>query len=86
MGRSGMCSLSPASCSVSGPDLAILEAGGVLRLTAGSVLGLLWLQTHFEACHWDQLAAGQARLAQASVERLGQDARAAGLVVARLVA
>jgi len=45
---------------------------------------MVWLQTHFEACHWQRLATGHARISPLSAARLGRDARAAGLLVARL--
>lgn len=47
---------------------------------------MLWLQTHFEAEHWDLLADGLVTLPSADAEALRHDAIAAGLQVSQLPA
>jgi hypothetical protein len=49
-----------------------------------SVLGLLWLQTHFERRHWEPLAAGHVSVDAMSCQKLCCDAQAAGLRISRL--
>lgn len=60
-------------------DLTLVPLERSVKLLPGSVLGVLWLQTHFEARHWDRLIRGQTRLDQASAEQLRLDAERAGL-------
>lgn len=67
-------------------DLALAGLQRGVRLIPCSVLGLLWLQTHFEDRYWEPLAMGRARLDRASADQLGAEAEAAGLKVARLAA
>jgi hypothetical protein len=67
-------------------DLALAGLQRGVRLLPCSVLGLLWLQTHFEDRYWEPLASGRARLDRASADQLGSAAEAAGLKVARLAA
>lgn len=76
-------------CSDTEPSVGDLALAGLqrgVRLLPCSVLGLLWLQTHFEDRYWEPLASGRARLDRASAEQLGSEAEAAGLRVARLAA
>jgi len=65
-------------------DLALIELHQNVRLLPASLLGVLWLQTHFESRHWPALAAAEARLDAASSEQLAADAEAAGLPVVRI--
>ena len=67
-------------------DLALAALNRGVRLMPCSVLGLLWLQTHFDDRYWEPLANGRARLDRVSADQLGADAEAAGLKVARLEA
>lgn len=67
-------------------DLALAGLQRGVRLMPCSVLGLLWLQTHFDDCYWEPLAKGRARLDRASADQLGAEAEAAGLKVVRLAA
>ena len=60
-------------------DLAVIDSGSGVSLQPRSVLGVLWLQTHFEASSWDLICSGQARLRVETREALCRDARAAGL-------
>lgn len=65
-------------------DLALAGLRRGVRLMPCSVLGLLWLQTHFEDRYWEPLASGRARLDRASADQLQSEAEASGLKVARL--
>jgi hypothetical protein len=65
-------------------DLALAQVASGFRLMPCSVLGLLWLQTHFERRHWEPLAAGQVSVDSRSCHELCCDAEAAGLRVSRL--
>ena len=60
-------------------DLAVLSRGNSVVLQPRSVLGLLWLQTHFESSSWDLICSGQARLRAETRDALCRDAQAAGL-------
>lgn len=67
-------------------DLCLHSSDQSIRLRPGSILGMLWLQTHFEPEHWDLLAEGMVCLPPADAEALEQDATAAGLHVSQLPA
>ena len=67
-------------------DLALIELGPSFRLEPKSLLGLLWLQTHFESQSWDLICSGQARLSAGTRVALCSDAAAAGLQVSCLAA
>ena len=56
------------------------------QLMPRSVLGMLWLQTHFEANTWDLICSGAVRLTSGSCDSLCRDAIQAGLSVARIPA
>jgi hypothetical protein len=58
---------------------------GLFRLTAPSVLGTLWLQTHFADSEWDALLNGEASFGVDCLNALIQDARSAGLSVEQRV-
>ena len=67
-------------------DLSLITEGQAFRLQPESVLGMLWLQTHFDKSHWDLLAEGLARVSQANADELMKDASNAGLNVSPLPA
>ena len=67
-------------------DLCLYSFSPSIRLRPGTVHGMLWLQTHFEAEHWDLLADGLVTLPSADAEALRHDAIAAGLQVSQLPA
>lgn len=67
-------------------DLALLDLGESVRLQPCSVLGLLWLQTHFDAGAWDLIRSGRVRLSRGSREHLCRDAEAAGLTLSCVTA
>ena len=58
---------------------------GLFRLTASSVLGTLWLQTHFANSEWDALLKGEASFGIDCLNALIQEARSAGLSVEQKV-
>ena len=60
------------------------DVAGLYRLSIGSVIGALWLQTHFPSSDWDTLLAGQASFSSDCVDTLMADARSAGLNVHQL--
>jgi hypothetical protein len=67
-------------------DLTLVPFERSVKLLPCSVLGLLWLQTHFESRHWEQLACGQTRIDRASAQQLRLDAERAGLRLSLLPA
>jgi hypothetical protein len=67
-------------------DLALAGTGTTYRLLPRSVLGVLWLQTHFETSTWPLLCSGSVRLTASSTDQLCRDAEAAGLRVSRIPA
>ncbi|KKZ15296.1 MAG: hypothetical protein TH68_01170 [Candidatus Synechococcus spongiarum 142] len=50
------------------------------RISVHSALGMLWLQLHFENCHWDSLAAGCVELEPDTLSAFLADCSAAGVV------
>lgn len=62
-------------------DLQLTPIGDSVRLMPVSVLGMFWLQAHFEACTWDLVCSGTLRISRESSSHLVRDARAAGLDV-----
>ena len=50
------------------------------RISAHSALGMLWLQLHFEDCHWDSLAAGCVELEPDTLSEFLADCSNAGVV------
>ena len=67
-------------------DLAMAGVGSSYRLLPTSVLGLAWLQTHFETNTWELICSGAVRLQAACVEELCRDANQAGLAMFRIPA
>jgi hypothetical protein len=67
-----------------GTDLSLTAKGDSYQLEPRSVMGMLWLQTHFETSTWDLICSGAVRLKADSCHLLCSDARDAGLNVARL--
>ena len=54
---------------------------GLVQVTASSVHGVFWLQTHFPAENWDALLSGQAAFGLDCIDKLINDARQGGLNV-----
>jgi hypothetical protein len=69
-----------------GTDLSLTAKGDSFKLEPRSVMGMLWLQTHFETSTWDLICTGAVRLKSESCEALCRDARNAGLNVAKIPA
>jgi len=67
-----------------GTDLSLTAKGDSYQLLPRSVMGMLWLQTHFETNSWDLICTGAVRLKADSCDHLCSDAIEAGLNVARL--
>jgi hypothetical protein len=67
-------------------DLSLTAQGDGYQLMPRSVIGMLWLQTHFETSTWDLICAGAVRLKTDSCDALCKDASSAGLTVARIPA
>ena len=67
-----------------GTDLSLTAKGDSYQLLPRSVIGMLWLQTHFETSSWDLICTGAVRLKADSCDHLCSDAIEAGLNVARL--
>jgi hypothetical protein len=67
-----------------GTDLSLTAKGDSYKLEPRSVMGMLWLQTHFETNTWDLICSGAVRLNAESCHHLCRDAREAGLNVACL--
>jgi hypothetical protein len=67
-----------------GTDLSLTAKGDTYQLLPRSVMGMLWLQTHFETSSWDLICTGAVRLKADSCDHLCSDAIEAGLNVARL--
>jgi len=65
-------------------DLRLTPIGNSVRLAPASVLGLFWLQAHFDACTWDLVCSGTLRISPESSKSLEHDARVAGLHVVRV--
>jgi hypothetical protein len=65
-------------------DLSLTAKGDSYQLLPRSVMGMLWLQTHFETSTWDLICSGAVRLKPDSCDHLCSDAVDAGLNVARL--
>ncbi len=68
----------------SSTDLSLTAKGDTYKLLPRSVMGMLWLQTHFETSTWDLICSGAVRLKADSCDHLCSDAVDAGLNVARL--
>ena len=67
-------------------DLVLIEVGASYRLEHQTIVGLLWLQTHFEPESWDLICTGRVRLSGNTREALCTDAAAAGLTLSCLKA
>ena len=65
-------------------DICLIETDSGTHLRPNSVLGMLWLQTHFENEHWDALANRDISIPSQEATVLYQDAQQAGLEVACL--
>ena len=62
-------------------DLQLVVIKGKVFVVPQSVLGLLWLQTHFKDEHWDSLASGSVIINREDAGMLVIDAQSAELIV-----
>ena len=62
-------------------DLLVERLGHSARLRPHSVLGMVWLQSHFEPCTWDLICSGAVRISRTPLETLCSKAEAAGLQI-----
>lgn len=65
-------------------DLCLTAMNGSFRLEPMSIVGMIWLQTHFETDTWDLICSGTVRISAESSRNLQRDAMAAGLIVQRI--
>ena len=65
-------------------DLLLAPMESTNRLVPASAIGMLWLQTHFEDEHWDELSRGLVALSPSCSASLIADALEAGLKVNRI--
>ena len=57
------------------------DVRGLYRLSSTSIVGTLWLQTHFPESEWELLIGDQASFGPDCLSTLLDDARSAGLAV-----
>ncbi len=62
-------------------DIWLLRTDQGMHISAASVHGMLWLQTHFEEEAWEALASGQVRIPTENAQELSIDAQNAGLSI-----
>ena len=60
-------------------DISLSDKRNGTQIEPKSVHGILWLQTHFEAKHWESISNGLVIIPTNDAELLGEDARKAGL-------
>ena len=65
-------------------DIFLIKTVEGINIRPASIHGMLWLQTHFEAKHWDSLANNQVLLPKNDLELLSEDAQKAGLTLQKL--
>jgi len=63
-------------------DILLIKTGeGGSQIKPCSSHGMLWLQTHFEECHWESLSNNQVRIPNTTSSELTKDAEEAGLIL-----
>ncbi len=67
-------------------DIWLIDTEEGTHLRPETILGMLWLQTHFEDIHWEAIASKQVRLPLEDAKALSNDAKEAGLSINRLPA
>ena len=60
-------------------DICLIETEANIQICPKSIIGMLWLQTHFEEKHWEDLAQSNVALPSEDTQMLMKDAKAAGL-------
>ncbi len=62
-------------------DISLIEKRNGTLIEPNSVHGILWLQTHFQSCHWELLSNGQVIIPIKDAQLLCEDAKNAGVNV-----
>ena len=62
-------------------DICVVTLRHKAIITPRSIVGMLWLQCHFEEDYWDQLSEGSFLLERANAAELVEDAQAAELMI-----
>ena len=62
-------------------DIRLDRSNDGYSLQPASVMGMLWLQTHFTNQDWDAIAGGQATLSEPDAVKVANDADFAGLKI-----
>ena len=62
-------------------DISLSENTNGTQIEPRSVLGILWLQTHFESEHWESLINGLVIIPAKDAQMLSKDAKHAGINV-----
>ena len=62
-------------------DIRLDRANEGFHLQAASVMGMLWLQTHFTNHDWEAIADGEATLSEPDAVKVANDADYAGLKI-----
>ena len=62
-------------------DISLSEKRNGTQIEAGSVHGILWLQTHFESKYWESISNGLVIIPTKDSEMLSEDAQNAGLSI-----
>ena len=62
-------------------DIRLDRANDGFSLQAASVMGMLWLQTHFTNQDWEAIAEGEATLSEHDAVKVANDADFAGLKI-----
>ena len=62
-------------------DISLSEKRNGTQIEPRSVHGLLWLQTHFEANHWESICNGLVIIPRKDAQNLCKDATQAGINV-----
>ena len=60
-------------------DISLSGKRNGAQIEPKSVLGILWLQTHFESKHWELISNGQVIIPTKDAQMLLEDATYAGL-------
>ena len=62
-------------------DISLTDTRNGTQIEPISIHGILWLQTHFEAIHWESISLGLVIIPSKDAQNLGEDAKNAGLNV-----
>ena len=62
-------------------DISLFHKRNGTQIEPTSVHGMLWLQTHFESIHWENISQGLVIIASKDAQMLEEDATGAGINV-----